>query len=61
MTLGTTLLNGSSYNDDVDTMARSTLYCRSDAGGKDDKADAVASSMAAVSDVGLVEYPVANT
>ena len=42
-------------------MARSILYCKSDAGGKDDKADAVASSMAAVSEVGLVEYPVANT
>jgi hypothetical protein len=55
MTLGTTLLIGSSYKDDVETIARSILYCRSDAGGKDDKAAVVASSMAVVREVGLVE------
>ena len=55
ITVGTTLLIGSSYSDDVETTARSILYCKSDAGGKDDKADDVASSMAAVSEVGLVE------
>lgn len=55
MTLGTILLIGSSYNEDVDTIARSILYCKSVAGGKDDRAAAVASSMAVVREVGLVE------
>ncbi len=55
MTLGTIQLIGSSYNEDVHTIARSILYCRSDAGGKDDRAAAVASSMAVVREAGLLE------
>jgi uncharacterized membrane protein YdcZ (DUF606 family) len=42
-------------------MARSILYCRSVAGGNEDKAVVVASSIAVIREVGLVEYPVANT
>ena len=55
MILGTILLIGSSYNEDVETIARSILYCMSVAVGNDANAAVVASSMAVVREVGLVE------
>ena len=54
-----TINDGSSYNEDAITIAKSISYCILVAGGKDDNAMLTDSSIADDND-GLVEYPVAN-